>query len=145
MAVVPSEYCLGLCIPDFPATYQVYCKYWQISSLSICPLANLFCFSHLALKELSYLQGKRNKKLFWLPAIAPLISVLLSTLIVFLTKADKHGVKIVKHIKGGLNPSSAHQLQLGGPHVGQAAKAGLISAVIALAVSYPLLSLYISS
>ncbi|VVA13755.1 PREDICTED: sulfate [Prunus dulcis] len=77
--------------------------------------------------------GKRNKKLFWLPAIAPLISVLLSTLIVFLTKADKHGVKIVKHIKGGLNPSSAHQLQLGGPHVGQAAKAGLISAVIALA------------
>lgn len=82
-----------------------------------------------------YLQGKRNKKFFWLPAIAPLISVILSTLIVYLTKADKHGVNIVKHIKGGLNPSSAHQLQLRGPHVGQAAKAGLISAVIALAVS----------
>ncbi|XP_068313316.1 low affinity sulfate transporter 3-like [Pyrus communis] len=77
--------------------------------------------------------GKRNKKLFWLPAIAPLISVILSTLIVYLTKADKHGVNVVKHIKGGLNPSSAHQLQLRGPHVGQAAKAGLISAIIALA------------
>lgn len=81
------------------------------------------------------LQGRRNKKWFWLPAIAPLISVILSTLIVYVTKADKHGVKIVKHIKGGLNPSSAHQLQLSGPHVAQAAKIGLISAIIALTVS----------
>ncbi|XP_050214935.1 low affinity sulfate transporter 3-like [Mercurialis annua] len=76
--------------------------------------------------------GRRNKKLFWFPATAPLISVILSTLIVFLTKADKHGVNIVKHIKGGLNPSSVHQLQFNGPHVGQTAKIGLIAAVIAL-------------
>ncbi|KAK9903004.1 hypothetical protein M0R45_001346 [Rubus argutus] len=54
-------------------------------------------------------------------------------MIVYFTKADRHGVKIVKHIKEGINPSSAHQLQLTGPHVGQAAKAGLISAIIALA------------
>lgn len=76
--------------------------------------------------------GRKNKKLFWLPAIAPLVSVVLSTLIVFLTSADKHGVKVVKHIKGGLNPISAHQLQLAGPHVGQSAKIGLICAVVAL-------------
>ncbi|XP_058085247.1 low affinity sulfate transporter 3 [Magnolia sinica] len=76
--------------------------------------------------------GKRNKKLFWLPAIAPLISVILSTLLVFVTRADKHGVKIVKHFKGGLNPSSLHQLQLNGPHVGEAAKIGLICAIVGL-------------
>ncbi|CAK9174259.1 unnamed protein product [Ilex paraguariensis] len=76
--------------------------------------------------------GRRNNKLFWLPAIAPLVSVILSTLIVYLTKADKHGVKIVKHFKGGLNQSSVHQLQLNGPHVGQAAKIGLICAIVAL-------------
>ncbi|KAF7829910.1 low affinity sulfate transporter 3-like [Senna tora] len=76
--------------------------------------------------------GRRNKKLFWLPAIAPLLSVILSTLIVYLTKADKHGVNIIKHVKGGLNPSSSHLLQLHGPHVGQVAKIGLISAIIAL-------------
>ncbi|XVF39472.1 hypothetical protein PTKIN_Ptkin01aG0037600 [Pterospermum kingtungense] len=76
--------------------------------------------------------GRRNKKLFWFPAIAPLLSVILSTLIVYLSKADKHGVKIVKHIKGGLNPSSLHQLQFKGPHVAESAKVGLISAVIAL-------------
>ncbi|MED6164341.1 Low affinity sulfate transporter 3, partial [Stylosanthes scabra] len=76
--------------------------------------------------------GRRNKKLFWLPAIAPLLSVILSTLVVFLSKADKHGVNIIKHVQGGLNPSSVHKLQLNGPHVGQAAKIGLISAIIAL-------------
>ncbi|EOX92174.1 hypothetical protein QUC31_003499 [Theobroma cacao] len=76
--------------------------------------------------------GKRNRKLFWLPAIAPLLSVILATLIVFLTKADKHGVKIIKHIKGGLNPSSVHQLQFNGPHVGEVAKIGLVVAIIAL-------------
>jgi len=80
------------------------------------------------------MQGRRNKKLFWFPAIAPLVSVILSTLIVFLTKADKHGVKIVRHIKGGLNRSSVHDLQLSGPQVGQAAKIGLISAIVALTV-----------
>ncbi|KAK2978563.1 hypothetical protein RJ640_006682 [Escallonia rubra] len=76
--------------------------------------------------------GRRNKKFFWLPALAPLLSVILSTLIVYLTKADEHGVKIVKHFRGGLNPSSVNQLQLNGPHVGQAAKIGLICAVVAL-------------
>lgn len=76
--------------------------------------------------------GRRNKKLFWLPAMAPLFSVILSTLIVYLTKADKHGVKIVKHLKGGLNPISVHQLEFGAQRVGEAAKIGLICSLIAL-------------
>ncbi|KAI4337727.1 hypothetical protein L6164_016108 [Bauhinia variegata] len=76
--------------------------------------------------------GRRNRKLFWFPAIAPLLSVFLSTLIVYLTRADKHGVNIIKHVKGGLNPSSVHQLQFHDGHLGQAAKIGLLSAIIAL-------------
>jgi len=40
-------------------------------------------------------QGKKNPRFFWVPAIAPLISVILSTLFVYLTRADKHGVAIV--------------------------------------------------
>lgn len=40
-------------------------------------------------------QGKKNNKLFWVPAIAPLISTILSTSIVYITRADKHGVQIV--------------------------------------------------
>lgn len=40
-------------------------------------------------------QGKKNKKFFWVPAIAPLISVILSTFFVYITRADKDGVQIV--------------------------------------------------
>ncbi|CAN1194385.1 Sulfate transporter 2.1 [Linum perenne] len=76
--------------------------------------------------------GRRNKKLFWIGAVSPLISVGLATVIVFVTKADEHGVKIIKHIKGGLNPSSVHQLQLNDPNIGEIAKIGLVVAVIAL-------------
>ncbi|KAK1441626.1 hypothetical protein QVD17_07670 [Tagetes erecta] len=76
--------------------------------------------------------GKRNRKLFWLPAIAPLVSVILSTAIVYLTRADEHGVKIIKHVKGGLNPSSVDQLQFNSPHLRESVKIGLVCAVIAL-------------
>ncbi|KAF8082238.1 hypothetical protein N665_0841s0005 [Sinapis alba] len=76
--------------------------------------------------------GKKNKKLFWLPAIAPLVSVVVSTLMVFLTKADEHGVKTVKHIKGGLNPISINDLDFNTPHLGHIAKIGLIVAIVAL-------------
>ncbi|OIT40044.1 PREDICTED: low affinity sulfate transporter 3-like [Nicotiana attenuata] len=79
-----------------------------------------------------YYLARKHKKLFLLSAMAPLLSVILSTLIVFLTRADKHGVKIVKHITGGLNPTSIHELQFNSPHTAEAAKIGLIVALIAL-------------
>ncbi|KAL6225233.1 hypothetical protein ACLB2K_004084 [Fragaria x ananassa] len=88
--------------------------------------------SFLCFILISRFVGRKNKKLFWLPAIAPLLSVILSTLIVYLTRADKHGIKIVKHIKEGLNPSSVHLLQLNSPFVGDVAKVGLIVAIVAL-------------
>ncbi|KAB2617393.1 sulfate transporter 2.1-like [Pyrus ussuriensis x Pyrus communis] len=79
-----------------------------------------------------FLGNKRKKTLFWLPTVAPLLSVILSTLIVYLTRGDKHGIKIVKHIKDGLNPSSMNLLQMNSPHVGDVAKVGLIVALVAL-------------
>ena len=82
------------------------------------------------------MQGRRKKKLFWVSAIAPLISVILSTLIVFVSRADRHGVKIVKEVKEGLNPISVHQLQFNSSGVGLAAKSGLIAAIIALTVEF---------
>lgn len=88
--------------------------------------------SFLSFIILTRFVGKRNRKLFWLPATAPLISVVLSTLLVYLTRADKHGVMIIKHIKKGLNPGSIHELQFNNPHIGEIAKTGLIVAVIAI-------------
>ncbi|KAG0492408.1 hypothetical protein HPP92_005806 [Vanilla planifolia] len=45
------------------------------------------------------LVGRRKMKLFWVAAIAPLLSVIASTLIVFLTKGDKHGLKTIQICK----------------------------------------------
>ncbi|KAL8144363.1 hypothetical protein V2J09_017395 [Rumex salicifolius] len=90
------------------------------------------CLSHLNFIMFLKSQGRRVRKLYWMPALAPLVAVIFSTLLVYLTKADHHGVKIVKHVKGGLNPISAHQLQFKGPHVGNAMKIGVLSAVVAL-------------
>lgn len=61
--------------------------------------------------------------------------MVVSTLIVFLTKADEHGVKTVRHIKGGRNPISIRDLEFNTPHLGQIAKIALIVSLVALTVS----------
>ncbi|XP_028771908.1 sulfate transporter 1.2 [Neltuma alba] len=76
--------------------------------------------------------GKKNKKFFWVPAIAPLISVVLSTLIVFITRADKQGVEIVKHINKGINPSSVKEIYFSGDFLGKGFKIGIVAGMIAL-------------
>uniref|UniRef100_A0A804LFS7 Sulfate transporter3 n=1 Tax=Zea mays TaxID=4577 RepID=A0A804LFS7_MAIZE len=76
--------------------------------------------------------GRRYKKLFWLSAISPLLSVILSTAAVYATRADRHGVKIIQKVHAGLNPSSVKQIHLNGPHTTECAKIAVICAVIAL-------------
>jgi hypothetical protein len=44
------------------------------------------------------MQGKRWKKLFWVSAIAPLFSVIVSTVIVSQARLDKDGVATVRDI-----------------------------------------------
>ncbi|KAL8540617.1 hypothetical protein ACS0TY_002027 [Phlomoides rotata] len=76
--------------------------------------------------------GKRNKKLFWIPAIAPLISVIISTLCVYLTHAEKKGVAIVRHIDRGINPPSLDQIHFSGSYVGTGFRIGAIAGLVAL-------------
>ncbi|MED6204075.1 Sulfate transporter 1.3 [Stylosanthes scabra] len=76
--------------------------------------------------------GKKNKKFFWVPAIAPLICVILSTFFVFITRADKHGVEIVNHIKKGINPSSVKQIYFNGDYLGKGFRIGVMAGMIAL-------------
>jgi high affinity sulfate transporter 1 len=78
------------------------------------------------------LVAKKKPKLFWVSAIAPLISVILATLFVFIFKSNNHGVKVVGHIRKGVNPSSAHQIFFTGTYVAKGAKIGLVAALIAL-------------
>ncbi|KAK8562722.1 hypothetical protein V6N12_010792 [Hibiscus sabdariffa] len=71
--------------------------------------------------------GKRQKKLFWVSAIALLISVILSTISVYTTRANKCGVHIVKNIRKGINPPSAKEIFFSGEYVGKGFKIGVIS------------------
>ncbi|KAK6940124.1 STAS domain [Dillenia turbinata] len=76
--------------------------------------------------------GKKNKKLFWIPAIAPLISVVLSTFFVYITHAEKHGVAIVRHIQKGINPSSVSQIYFSGDYLHKGFRIGVVAGMIAL-------------
>ncbi|KAJ1419901.1 sulfate anion transporter, conserved site [Sesbania bispinosa] len=96
---------------------------WQTIVIGIAFLAFLLVAKYIA---------KRNKKLFWVAAIAPMTSVILSTFFVYITRADKKGVAIVKHIKKGVNPASAHEIYFSGNYLGAGVKIGVIAGMIAL-------------
>ncbi|KAK3031505.1 hypothetical protein RJ639_036019 [Escallonia herrerae] len=76
--------------------------------------------------------GKRNKKYFWVPAIAPLISVIISTFFVYITHAERHNVQIVNHIKQGINPSSLDKIYFSGEYLAKGFRIGVVAGMIAL-------------
>ncbi|XWS21543.1 hypothetical protein CRYUN_Cryun30bG0063300 [Craigia yunnanensis] len=76
--------------------------------------------------------GKKNRKFFWVPAIAPLISVILSTFFVYITHAEKKGVQIVKNIEKGINPSSVNQIYFTGEYLLKGLRIGVVAGMIAL-------------
>ncbi|KAL4626238.1 hypothetical protein ACB092_05G081600 [Castanea dentata] len=87
-----------------------------------------FLFFLLTARHIS----NRNPKLFWVSAAAPLTSVILSTLIVFLLKSKVHGIPIIGHLPKGLNPPSLNMLYLSGPHLAVAIKTGIVTGILSL-------------
>ncbi|XP_039144386.1 sulfate transporter 1.2-like [Dioscorea cayenensis subsp. rotundata] len=88
--------------------------------------------SFLAFLLLSKYIGKKKRSLFWIPAIAPLISVIVATFFVYITRADENGVQIVKHIQRGINPSSVHKIYFDGRMMLKGFKIGVIAGLIGL-------------
>lgn len=43
----------------------------------------------------AWVQSKRKAAFFWINAMAPLTSVILGSVLVYFTKAEKHGVEVV--------------------------------------------------
>ncbi|GAA0162745.1 transporter [Lithospermum erythrorhizon] len=76
--------------------------------------------------------GKKNKKYFWLPAIGPLISVVISTFCVYITRANNDGVAIVNHIEKGINPSSVDKIYFSGDFLIKGIQIGVVSGIVAL-------------
>lgn len=77
--------------------------------------------------------SKRRPKLFWISAAAPLTSVILGSVLVYLTHAENHGIQIIGYLKKGLNPLSVTSLNFTPPYMMLAVKTGIITGVIALA------------
>lgn len=80
------------------------------------------------------LMAKKSRKFFWLSAIAPLLSVILATLFVYIFRSQtvKHGLKVVGHIPKGLNKPSLDKIYFSGHFMTAGAKIGLVAALIAL-------------
>jgi high affinity sulfate transporter 1 len=72
------------------------------------------------------------KRLFWLSAVSPLVSLILATGFSKIFQISHDGVAIVGHITKGINPSSVHELIFSGHLVGTAAKIGLVAGLIAI-------------
>lgn len=77
--------------------------------------------------------SKKNPKHFWVSAAAPLTSVILGSVLVYLTHAENHGVQVIGYLKKGLNPPSLTSLTLTPPYMMVALKAGIVTGIIALA------------
>ncbi|XP_057964409.1 sulfate transporter 3.1-like [Malania oleifera] len=77
--------------------------------------------------------SKKKPRFFWISAMAPLTSVILGSLLVYLTHAERHGVQVIGNLKKGLNPLSVTDLIFESPYLTTAIKTGIVTGVIALA------------
>ncbi|KAK4441645.1 Sulfate transporter 3.1 [Sesamum alatum] len=77
--------------------------------------------------------SKKKAKLFWISAMAPLTSVILGSLLVYLTHAEKHGIQVIGELKKGINPGSMMDLNFDSRYLTAAIKTGIVTGIIALA------------
>ncbi|CAL5025042.1 unnamed protein product [Urochloa decumbens] len=98
---------------------------WQTILMGVCFLVFLLAARHVSL---------RWPKLFWVSACAPLASVIISTLLVFLFKAQNHGISIIGQLKCGLNRPSWDKLLFDSTYLGLTMKTGLITGILSLTV-----------
>lgn len=97
---------------------------WESAVLGCCFLFYLLLARHFS---------KKKPKLFWISAMAPLTSVVLGSLLVYLTHAERHGVEVIGHLKKGINPLSIMDLQFGSQYLTATMKTGIVTGIIGLA------------
>ncbi|KAL8262078.1 hypothetical protein R6Q59_026127 [Mikania micrantha] len=97
---------------------------WESALLGFC-----FLFYLLVARFVS----TKRPKLFWISAMAPLTSVILGSILVYLTRAEKHGVQVIGELKKGLNPITIMDLSFGSQYLSTTIKTGIVTGVIALA------------
>ncbi|XP_009604001.1 probable sulfate transporter 3.3 [Nicotiana tomentosiformis] len=96
---------------------------WQTILMAFCFLVFLLLTRHISM---------RKPKLFWVSAGAPLLSVIISTLLVFAMKGQKHGISIIGKLQEGLNPPSWNMLHFSGSYLGLVIKTGIVTGILSL-------------
>ncbi|XP_044472184.1 probable sulfate transporter 3.5 [Mangifera indica] len=87
----------------------------------------------LAFLQFTRFLRQRKPKLFWVSAIAPIITVIVGCLFAYLAKAERFGIQIVGHLKKGLNPPSLHLLNFDSEYLPITLKAGIITGFVSMA------------
>ncbi|KAI3891546.1 hypothetical protein MKX03_033093 [Papaver bracteatum] len=100
---------------------------WQSALAGVCFLAFL-----LATKEVK----KKKPSLYWVSALAPMLTVVIGCLVAYFGHADKHGIQIVGPLKKGINPSSIQFLNFDPEYLPYTIKAGIMTAFLAIASSF---------
>ncbi|XP_050372390.1 sulfate transporter 3.1-like [Argentina anserina] len=79
--------------------------------------------------------SKKRQSLFWVSALAPLVCVIMGSLLVYLTHAEHHNIKVIGTLKKGINPVTVSDMGkiFKSSHLAVSIKAGLISGIIGLA------------
>ncbi|XP_073302761.1 sulfate transporter 3.1-like isoform X1 [Primulina huaijiensis] len=103
---------------------QIHMWRWESGVLGSC-----FLFFLLTTRYFS----RRKSVFFWINALAPLTSVILGSLLVYLTHAEKHGVEVIGKLKKGLNQESLSELAFGSQHLMAVIKTAVITGVVGLA------------
>ncbi|XP_057967885.1 probable sulfate transporter 3.4 [Malania oleifera] len=96
---------------------------WQTIVMGFSFLAFLLTARQISIKK---------PRLFWISAAAPLTSVILSTLLLFLLKSKIYKISKIGELPEGLNPPSANKLQFDGPYLHLAVKTGIITGILSL-------------
>ncbi|KAK3041643.1 hypothetical protein RJ639_001453 [Escallonia herrerae] len=76
---------------------------------------------------------QKRPKLFWVSAVAPMVTVVVGGLFAYFAHAEKHGIQIVGELKRGINPPSLQDLNFDQKYISAPIKAGIITAMVALA------------
>eukprot|EP01018_Ginkgo_biloba_P026078 Gb_07163 [translate_table: standard] len=96
---------------------------WESIVLGVCILLCLLLARYIS---------KKSPKLFLIAAAAPLTSVIFGSLLVFITRAENHGVEIVGYLKKGVNPTSLDLLVLESQYLKVTLKTGIVAGIISL-------------
>ncbi|XP_009620840.1 sulfate transporter 3.1-like isoform X1 [Nicotiana tomentosiformis] len=97
---------------------------WESGVLGCC-----FLFFLLLTRYFS----KKKPAFFWISCMAPLTSVILGSVLVYFTHAEKNGVQVIGHLKKGINPPSYSELAFSSQYLTTAIKTGIVTGVIAMA------------